>query len=122
MPREAGIEHRTCFLLEQAVPGTKCLKQGRNGWPDRLVLLPGGDCFFIEFKAPGGRLRPDQLVVLKMLHDRQQTVLVIDSLADGTRLAVRARMAEADVLAGVRQFGATHETTISALRASGCGG
>lgn len=31
------------------------------GVPDRLVLLPGGRCGFVELKAPGKKLRPLQV-------------------------------------------------------------
>lgn len=30
------------------------------GNPDRIVLMPGGRIFFVELKAPGGRLAPVQ--------------------------------------------------------------
>nr|WP_330398693.1 VRR-NUC domain-containing protein [Lacrimispora celerecrescens] len=33
---------------------------GLDGVPDRLVLLPGGRCAFVELKAPGKKLRPLQ--------------------------------------------------------------
>ena len=28
----------------------EAIKLYRRGWPDRLILGPGGKCFFIEFK------------------------------------------------------------------------
>lgn len=40
------------------------------GWPDRLVVLPGGICVFIEFKTLKGKNTPlqqhrqDQLIAL----------------------------------------------------------
>lgn len=34
--------------------------QGRRGWPDRLILMPGGRAVFIEFKRVGEVPRPLQ--------------------------------------------------------------
>lgn len=39
----------------------KFISPGINGVPDRLVLLPGGRAGFIEVKAPGKRMRPNQI-------------------------------------------------------------
>lgn len=36
----------------------KFVSPGFDGVPDRLVLLPGGKCAFVELKAPGKKLRP----------------------------------------------------------------
>ena len=39
--------------------GGECLKfvsPGNTGVPDRIILLPGGEIKFVEFKKPGGRL------------------------------------------------------------------
>ncbi len=38
----------------------KFISPGLDGVPDRLVLLPGGRCAFVELKAPGKKLRPLQ--------------------------------------------------------------
>lgn len=38
-----------------------------KGLPDRLVLLPGGRAVFVEFKAPNGRLSPQQTRTLETL-------------------------------------------------------
>lgn len=35
----------------------KFISPGWDGVPDRLVLLPGGKCAFVELKAPGKKLR-----------------------------------------------------------------
>ena len=40
----------------------KLVSQGNNGVPDRLVLLPGGRCVFVELKRPKyGKLSPVQV-------------------------------------------------------------
>lgn len=49
------------------------------GLPDRLVLLPGGRLFFVETKAPGGRLRPVQRVMHARLGGLGFPVVVLSS-------------------------------------------
>jgi hypothetical protein len=39
----------------------KFISPGINGMPDRLVLLPSGQVGFVEVKAPGRRMRPNQI-------------------------------------------------------------
>ena len=44
--------------------GGECLKlklDGRTGFPDRTILLPGCSPIFVEFKKPGGKLRAAQV-------------------------------------------------------------
>jgi hypothetical protein len=52
------------------------------GLPDRLVLLPGGVCFFVEVKTTGEIPSPIQLVVHKKIRSRGFRVYVIDCLED----------------------------------------
>ena len=40
----------------------KFVSPGRAGVADRIVVLPGGAVWFVEIKAPGGRLSPLQRV------------------------------------------------------------
>lgn len=42
--------------------------EGRRGAPDRLILAPGV-AYFVEVKAPGKKLRPEQERELKLLRD-----------------------------------------------------
>jgi hypothetical protein len=46
---KAIAEQNNCILLK-LFPGSAA------GVPDRLLLLPGGDCCFIELKAESGRM------------------------------------------------------------------
>ena len=57
----------------------KFVSPGFPGTPDRIVLLNDGRQFFIEFKAPGGRLRRAQPTVIKMLRDMGHRVEIIDT-------------------------------------------
>jgi hypothetical protein len=56
--RETTVEAR--LIREVRRRGGRCEKWGRYGWPDRIVLWPGGRADFAETKAPGERLRPLQ--------------------------------------------------------------
>jgi len=38
------------------------------GAPDRILLLPGGRVWFVEFKAAGGRVSPRQVNVARRLN------------------------------------------------------
>ncbi len=56
--RESEIEKQ--FVEAVRVVGGQALKftsQTMNGVPDRLVLLLGGKCAFVELKAPGKQMR-----------------------------------------------------------------
>lgn len=60
--RERSIEQR--LIKEARKLGGLALKfvsPGVDGVPDRLVLMPGGRCAFVELKAPGKTPRKLQL-------------------------------------------------------------
>ncbi len=59
-----------------------CIKlTGFVGIPDRLVLLPGGRVFFVEFKQKGKKPHPVQKFVHNQLIRLGFIVYVIDSKA-----------------------------------------
>jgi hypothetical protein len=62
--KETAVERRLIKRVKDA--GGRCMKilPVERGFPDRLVLLPGGRFFLVELKAPGGKLRPDQRVFI----------------------------------------------------------
>lgn len=56
--RENEVEKQ--FVEAVRASGGQALKftsQSMNGVPDRLVLLLGGKCAFVEMKAPGKQMR-----------------------------------------------------------------
>lgn len=59
----------------------KFVSPGSDGWPDRLVLMPGGKIAFVELKAPQGKLRPIQVRRHAQLRDLGFLVYVINDPA-----------------------------------------
>lgn len=65
---EKDIEQKLRKKVEAL--GCLCLKfvsPGFTGVPDRIILMPGGEIFFVETKAPGKKERPRQEYVQKQL-------------------------------------------------------
>ena len=58
----------------------KFTSQGMNGVPDRLVLLPDGKAAFVELKAPGKQMRPQQRKRRKQLMALGFPVLCVDRM------------------------------------------
>ena len=59
--RERDIEKKLVKGVKKL--GGECLKwisPGTTGVPDRIVILPSGDIFFVELKAESGRLSGQQ--------------------------------------------------------------
>lgn len=82
--REHEIEKKVCQYVESY--GGAALKlrcEGRNGFPDRTVILPNGKVIFIEFKTQNGRLRSAQQKCIDDLHSLRQEVYVVRSAQDG---------------------------------------
>ncbi|PKL27175.1 MAG: nuclease [Spirochaetae bacterium HGW-Spirochaetae-2] len=57
----------------------KFMSPGFDGMPDRLVLLPGGRCGFVEVKAPGKKIRALQRVRHEMLKALGFKAYVLDA-------------------------------------------
>lgn len=79
--REQQIEIR----LKEKVEGIgglslKFISPGTAGVPDRLVLLPGKEIYFVELKAPGKQLRPLQIKRKEQIEKLGFKVYVIDSI------------------------------------------
>ena len=78
--REVTIEQ---YLVEQvnALGGEvrKVRWIGRNGAPDRIVMLPNRT-LWVETKAPGERCRPHQIREHERMRKMGQRVEVVDSI------------------------------------------
>jgi len=76
---EKEIERKLKKRVEEL--GCLCLKfesPGFTGVPDRIILMPGGEMFFVETKAPGQKERPRQEYVQDRL--RRLGFIVISSV------------------------------------------
>lgn len=81
VPFEKTLEAYLCQKVKSL--GGKCLKMtGEKGIPDRLVILPGGKCIFVELKREGEKPRPIQDYRIQQLKFLGCDVLVIDSKED----------------------------------------
>jgi hypothetical protein len=59
-------QHAVCAYGAAVI---KIAAQADNGWPDRLILFPGGVAAFIETKSPGDTLKEKQARKLKDLEN-----------------------------------------------------
>lgn len=80
--RESEIEAHLVKRVRQAGGlSYKFVSPGRSGVPDRLVILDGV-VFFVEVKAPGGKLSALQDRELKRIRDAGINALVVWSKDD----------------------------------------
>lgn len=86
---ESARERRTVARLERLdarVRAPKFSPDGQRGWPDRVVLLPGGLALFVEFKRDGQRERPLQAHRRNELTRLGFVCLIVASDADADAL------------------------------------
>ena len=77
---EKDIErYFTRIVKEHGGLAWKFVSPGHAGVPDRIVLLPGGKCCFVEIKAPGRKPRKLQIAVMERLKKYGFDVWIIDS-------------------------------------------
>ena len=76
--REKDTEQQ--LVKEVRLRGGLCEKwnSGTSGWPDRIVLLPGGHIGFVEVKAPGKEPRKLQLHRHEQLRQMGFKVFILD--------------------------------------------
>lgn len=82
MDSEKAIEKKLREKVQKELKGL-CLKlhsQFFTGLPDRMILLPGGEMFFVEVKTTGEQTKPRQKVVIRQLRKLGFRVEVIDRL------------------------------------------
>lgn len=87
MISEKDIEKR--LVREVEALGGLCIKYfnpAQTGYPDRLCLLPGGETFWVELKAPGKKLRRSQEIRKGKLEGLGQRVYVADGLDAVSRI------------------------------------
>lgn len=78
--QETNIEkHLKNYVEERGGLCLKFISPSMRGVPDRIVLLPQGNIFFVELKAPGEMARPHQERVHRLFRQLGITVYVADS-------------------------------------------
>ena len=57
----------------------KFVSPGYSGVPDRIILMPGGRCWFVELKSPGKKPDPLQRLCHRLFARLGFPVWVVDS-------------------------------------------
>lgn len=88
---ESSVEQHLRRRVEER--GGRCVKfdpGSYRGWPDRVVLLPGGALVWVETKRPrGGRVSPSQLLAHEQLRRLGQRVEVVWTKGEADALLER---------------------------------
>lgn len=85
--RESTIERAVCgYARTKGWRNFKLNGPGDIGKPDRVFFAPGQRVKFIEFKAPGEKLRELQAYRLAELASCGFDTFVVDNVNDGKRL------------------------------------
>lgn len=89
---ESSIEAAACHKVftELGVRSIKLNISGRRGWPDRMFMIPGGMPLLIEFKKPGGSVRPLQRHTHEILKALNYRVEVHDNVISAFQAVERA--------------------------------
>jgi hypothetical protein len=83
MTLETQIEREFVNFVKRK--GGLCLKQNPKwyrGIPDRLVVMPGGFCFFLELKRPGETPTPLQLARIDAIMGRGIAAFHADTIEE----------------------------------------
>lgn len=79
--RESKIE-KECGEIVKNLGGMFIkISHSSNGLPDRLILMPDGKHFFVEFKAPKGKTSPLQDHFISWLNSNSHEAFVCDSIS-----------------------------------------
>jgi hypothetical protein len=77
---EKQLERKCCREAERrGWLAWKMVSPNRIGVPDRIFIGPDGEGIFVEFKQPGGKVRPSQERTLIALTNMNHRVKAIDS-------------------------------------------
>lgn len=80
---EKELEHQlVCEVRRRGGRAYKFISPGINGVPDRLVLMPCGKTGFVEVKAPGQKIRPNQIKRKTELEELGFLVYCLDNPKD----------------------------------------
>jgi len=78
---ESSLERR-CVALAKLYNCLFVKIQGTKGWPDRLLLTPGGVYIWVELKRLGEQPTKLQLYIHSLIRKRGGRVEVIDQVLD----------------------------------------
>ena len=82
--RESVIEKAVCdYVKTKAGIAYKFTSPQRRSVPDRIVILPYGNIFFIEFKATGEKPTMGQQREHDRLRALGQRVYIVDDIEEG---------------------------------------
>lgn len=112
--REQMIEKKfTDAVKKMGGLAPKFVSPGLDGVPDRLVLLPMGRMAFVEFKAPGKKMRPLQIRRKKQLESLGFSVYCVDSVEQigGVTRAGQEKSADDFLLQAKSRCGGCHLQT-----------
>ncbi len=84
---EADIELTFCkFADSKGCRALKLIFLNKKGFPDRTVICPGGNVFFIEFKRKGAKQSPVQKKVEKLLRHYGFEYYVCDEIGQAEKI------------------------------------
>ena len=103
--RESEIEKAVCnFVLDKGGIAYKFTSPQRRNVPDRLIVLPMGIVFFIEFKATGKKPNDGQVREMGRLKAMGHIVHVVDDIEQGKMVVSR------EIVQGYRKYQFLHGT------------